>query len=494
MRVNIINPYQGTSYLFGGWQIIGGLFPSGWGPRFLTYSDTDSTTYYNDGYIVEGTKNRDDERSCLHMHMSGSAVAVPSSAVSRDIVDLKVYSFDDSPTESFEQFTANPNGIPKTWVGPLLDAHAHNLYYTRKFPDYFGSKNQYRNLLVTVMRIAKFVIRTEVTYEWRKTPTRNWSTLRHVGDMIYNLDTHKYGYNGVASTNMIALNAIPPGIPNYNTTSLFPKNFKGYDKMYQALLKGYLPLNNDLYFGDLVRRCANDARTIPTNSIELVSELAQMSTTLRSLLKLGTGKVDAKTLASAYLAYKYGPKLTAAGLKTVAEGLFRKVTETNTGKSRARARELVTLQPYRFVPSKASVEFNYKINYYIHSDDWRDFIRSWFNSGLFPSLTNAWDLVPLSFVLDWFFKVESYLDAIDANTYWSTYSISSTVYSKKTIFQDVGWYLSDANWTLTGDVQYVVYSRSTGSNVHKPVFFDPQPRDFKNYAELTSLIVVFSGN
>lgn len=493
MRVNVIKPTD-FCYLFG-WQISGGVFPFGWGPRFLTYSDRDSTIHHIDGHIEEGEKNRDDERPCHHMHLTGSAIAIPSNVVARRIVEKNIYDRAQSPVATFEEYTVQPDGAPQyTWIGPLLDLHAHSVNYYRKFPDFFGPRDQFRGTTVTVKRTNSKVVRVEVKYESRVLPSTKWIPKIHAVDIVYDTTTKRYGYKGTANSRMFRLRAQNiASLPEYSITSEFPRNLKGHFRVSQALSTGFIPLEDDLYYGDLVRRCANDARTIPTNSIELVTELATMSSTIRSLLKLGTGKVDAKTIASAYLAYKYGPRLTVAGLQTVAKGLSRKVSETRKGQSRTRARETVFLNPYRSVQSDVTVMYNYKINYFTHSDDWRDFARSWFNSGLFPSLTNAWDLIPLSFVLDWFFRVESYLDAIDANTYLATYEISSTVYSKKTLFHDVGWYFSNTSWTLSGDVQYVDYFRHVGSNVHKPVFFDPQPRDFKNYAELTSLIVVNVG-
>lgn len=274
--------------------------------------------------------------------------------------------------------------------------------------------------------------------------------------------------------------------------NIFPTTYRGMEYIGDRLARSYYtPPHSDI-LGDLVRRCANDAQTIPVNSIELVMELRAITETLRAALNLRKGKVDAKKIASAYLQYKYGLRLTAMDLKTVAKGITKRVTETRKGQSRSRAMSKFFPKAKEWVPASSNcvVEYYYKIHYRTHSDTFLDVLKTWMDSGLFPSLTNAWDLIPLSFVIDWFFRVESYLNAIDANTYWSTHSITGVVYTTKSIYSDVSWiFNTDPGFTLTGDMRFVFYDRRVSPTVHTPTFFEPSPHVFTNYAELSALII-----
>lgn len=445
------------------------------------------------GLITDGSLNHDQERPCRHYHSSGSLIAIQKSM--------------GAVATSVEEVAFAPEGVPiplplYTWdlkksgykqrvviPGIVLFHDSGFKSHRDEFPDHLPTLGtQFRNCYAQITYFEG-IYTCMIGYESRSNSAGIWAS--RVYSMQMSIDfvrrTAQVGTSNTPFSRLAYLDLSAP--PRSIDLPLFPSTWREYERLFSRARKQYLTVPDNEIYGDLVRRCANDARVIQTNSIELVKELSVITETLRSTYNLFKGKVDPKNLASAYLSYKYGLRLTANDLKTIADDLSMQVTRIRETKSFSRARERIYPRPRSGIVAGYVVDFNYKLIYFNKTDDCRDFIRNWFNTGLFPSLTNAWDLIPFSFVADWFLDIESRLDAIDANTYWSTYHISSVTYSKKETFSDAGSILSDSDWTLFGDASLIYYDRRTSREAHKPSFFESKPREFQNYAELTALII-----
>lgn len=490
-----VSKFAGDAYIytFPLFGQLGGTIAPGWSIRGCITSDYQKPQYTKD-FLVDSEKDAFGERSCTHYALDGSVLAVPSGTMSVRNITILHHFRDVSPTYLTQEWRWNEGNTQRTHVGPMLFITG-KIDYRHKFPNFHAPSKvsaHVRNIEVIVKTIGKDRYMITGHMELSRSPSNpnswtNWDTTWFI--QVDRLSM-SYRTNDGPLQPMERVKIVPKDedTPSFSMSSL-PSTGESYRNINGILRRKFVLFNDDHVYGDLVRRCANDTRTIPTNSIGLVAELAGISTTLRTIFKLGTGKVDASTIASAYLSYKYGPRLTAMDLKTVVKGLGKRVRLIDKDHSRSRAREVHSFTPVVGSTGHLNVTWCYKMIYRTHTDDLRDFLRNWFNSGLFPSLTNAWDLIPLSFVLDWFFKVEPYLNSIDANTYWSLYSIVDVIYSKKEVFSGVNWLVSQAGYTLVGDMTYKSYVRTVTSAAHKPLFFDPSPRVFKNYAELTSLIV-----
>lgn len=480
-------------YTFPLFGQLGGTIALDWSVRGCIASDSQKPEYTED-FLVNSEKDVFGERSCTHYALDGSVLAVPSGAMSVKNISIFYHFRDALPTYLTQEWSWKVRNNQRTHVGPMLFTTG-NIDYRHKFPDFHAPSSvsaHVRNIEVIVKTIGKDRYVVTGHMEFSRSPSNpnswtNWDT-HTVVQLDRLLKTYQVDDGPKYSMERVTIVPKNEDTPGFSMSSL-PQTGDSFRNMNDILRRKFVLFDDDHVYGDLVRRCANDTRTIPTNSIELVTELAGISATLRSIFKLGTGKVDASTIASAYLSYKYGPRLTAMDLKTVVKGLGKRVRLIDKDYSRSRAREEHSFTPVVGSTGHLNVTWCYKMIYRTHTDDSRDFLRNWFNSGLFPSLTNAWDLIPLSFVLDWFLRVEPYLDSVDANTYWSLYSIVDVVYSKKEVFSGVNWLVSQAGYTLVGDMTYKSYVRSVAPAAHKPLFFDPSPRVFKNYAELTALVV-----
>lgn len=75
---------------------------------------------------------------------------------------------------------------------------------------------------------------------------------------------------------------------------------------------------------------------------------------------------------------------------------------------------------------------------------------------LWPTLGNSWDLIPFSFVVDWFVDVESILERIDRQNLMLMHTVLSVIQTEKRIymFDDIG---IDGLWV--DNFRAVAYSR-----------------------------------
>lgn len=493
MRVNTFagNEDIYTFLLFPGF---GGTIAPGW--RVQGYFSTgNSEPMFTKDFLVDSDADRFGERSCYHYALDGDVTALPSGTMSVSNITILHHFRDTKPTVIVPRWTWQTRKGSYTSVnGPMLFTRG-KINFSYRFPDFHAPSlvsAHVRNIEVVIRTIKPdcYVVTGHMELSRNPNNPSSWTSWDYHSvvkvDRVRKICTRDDGPTDYLLPIYKVLNSVDT--PKFSL-SAFPHTAESYRNTLGILERKFIPSKDDYVYGDLVRRCANDARTISTNSIELVTELAGISATLRSILGLATGNVNAKTIASAYLTYKYGPRLTGLGLKTVLEGLGKRVRTIDGKHSRTRAKTSFVLTPVVGNTGHLNVTYCYKMIYATYTNDVRDFLKSWFNSGLFPSLTNAWDLVPLSFVLDWFFEVESFLDGIDANTYWSLHQIVDVVYSKKQVFSGVNWLFSGAGYTLVGDMSFKYYERNVASSAHPPLFFDPSPHEFKNYAELTSLII-----
>lgn len=458
------------------------------GPLLL-FSDKASSSETLKGFISEGVADLNGDRPCLHLKLDG---------------DLNIF-----PDQYFTSSSWNNSIVPKgptyvTTKTTLYDSDKNRMSftgpvylnqipmnYTFRPPDFISDSAEisYKDVIFMFFHYHGNTWRNKYTALYRLKNQETWWPHDYVRDIEFDIPNKKFRYVDQGPWySFMKLRNSDNATPDYSLFNI-PQDSSGLLNVFDRLDRMYNIPPVGLVYGDLVRRCANDATVVQTNSIELIHEVATIATTLKGIANIATGGLNAGNIASGYLSYKYGLRLTLKDLKSIGVSLSHRIAATRDGKSFTRAREVINVNPKFGNLSPLMITYNYKITYWNHTNDWRDGLRHWFDSGLFPSLTNAWDLIPLSFVFDWFTKFESYLSAIDANTYWSTYGILGACYSEKQTFTDVIWLFQRPGYTLSGNVKAIRYDRQCSPIVHKPTFFEQTPRDFKNYAEITSLFV-----
>lgn len=249
-------------------------------------------------------------------------------------------------------------------------------------------------------------------------------------------------------------------------------------------------------FGDLCRRCAIDSVALGRNNIEFFSELPYVIDGIKDVYKLMRGKIDVKTAASLYLSYKYGVRLTISDFFDNLNDLKRQLEKVNHDFKWSHAREVLP-SPYIPILCESCVDiYNYKVYYNPYDRGLKSIISEIWNYGMFPTLQNSWDLVPLSFVVDWFTDISDRLSVYDATTRFATLDIISSVSSHKRIYSGVDprivypWVKA----TIVGKIDITIYSRhfDTGA-VIAPTYVSQPGGPFDNYAEAAALIIANFG-
>lgn len=107
--------------------------------------------------------------------------------------------------------------------------------------------------------------------------------------------------------------------------------------------------------------------------------------------------------------------------------------------------------------------------------------------GMLPNLENIWDLVPFSFVIDWFVNVGSLLERLDARMRVAYLEVKYATLSHKTvIFQSF-----DASEDMPYDItlQWVRYHRWTTDHCPVPNLTLPSVGNFNHWLESGALII-----
>lgn len=163
------------------------------------------------------------------------------------------------------------------------------------------------------------------------------------------------------------------------------------------------------------------------NTATLIKEIFEIKDSIIGLKKLLSGKVSPKNISSLWLNLRYGLRLTASDSAELACQVANAVSAVQA--------DLYTTCRGRHKTDNSVV----CCKLYVDQDRASLFAQAMstmYEWDLFPSLSNVWDIIPYSFVVDWFVDVEGFLSAIDANTHRSVLEIFSCLYSTRL---DWGW-------------------------------------------------------
>lgn len=247
-------------------------------------------------------------------------------------------------------------------------------------------------------------------------------------------------------------------------------------------------------WGDLADVAVQNARCLDINSIAYARDLVQLKDSCESILMLLRGKPNLRKLADAWLSFKYGFRLLIADSMELGHALGGSVVERwNKKFSTCRAMEksvsIATKGPLRDHP--VLEQYNLKVYYSPDRDRFLSLCRIMMDWDTFPSLQNIWDLIPLSFVVDWFTDFSRTLSRIDTNTYINTVDVQGVIETRKSYIQSIPaekLYLpGGAVWS--GCLDLDIYSRRLPNHLTLPLLRFGSPREFHNIVELTAIII-----
>lgn len=226
-----------------------------------------------------------------------------------------------------------------------------------------------------------------------------------------------------------------------------------------------LPSLNNHSWGDLIHEATNNLDANSANMIAFFRDLKDVKSLIPKLKELG----KMSTHANNYLAMEYGVLPTVSDLKAIWNAFSSKKFYDRLGYRRVSAYEIIR-DSSTLLTQPVQVTHTRRIHVAVNDrDTGLDALSERLRSmGFFPSLTNIWDLVPYSFVLDWFVDVGSVFERIDTRHRLINLDIPYVIKSDKI---EVNLNSIDPNSGVGLDLVVSRYSRDVTTDV-------PQPRIF----------------
>lgn len=219
---------------------------------------------------------------------------------------------------------------------------------------------------------------------------------------------------------------------------------------------------------DLCQRALDAGFTVlESNMVENLSQWRTLrkqlpSTSDLSSLRAGSLGRRASAIASLYLWYRYVYKTNVADGKDILSSMF------DMGQLFAKQSTWLNRQVvYETEVSESSVQelkvtsvFTEKLSVRPDKDPLTRFLLSSKALGLHPGLQQAWDLIPYSFVVDWFTSIGDVLEDVDDSIYMDRYGLeyrlSGTKHSATVDLAELGDLFS---FPLQGTMRCILYSR-----------------------------------
>lgn len=243
-------------------------------------------------------------------------------------------------------------------------------------------------------------------------------------------------------------------------------------------------IDEDAIYGALAMEAINSIRFVDTNSLQFLLELTKASSIVSSLIPK---TADLKGLGQAYLSKTYGTDNTLRDVEGYLRGAQRSLKAISPNATRA-VRSSTSLP----LGTLGNAVFHYKVVYGYYPSKTLNIMRKLDEWALLPNATILWDMIPLSFVADWFGDVGSLVETMDFRTRYQMYDVRGVTRSCKIetrINEQHAW-----QGMALSAVKVVRYVRQTKWTLDLPKFGYTPPQSFRNVAELTALLVANPGH
>lgn len=221
--------------------------------------------------------------------------------------------------------------------------------------------------------------------------------------------------------------------------------------------------HKQVHFGDLAKTAVDNVRDNSVNMIAFLKDLrrpTELIPKLRNLSKL-------KTHANNLLTVEYGILPTIGDISLIMDA-FKKAAPyvDRHGFATYGASNVSRLSAGDY---QSTLEQRIKVAIENEDNQFLSLMERIDNWGFAPSLENIWDLIPYSFVLDWFIDVGGFLERLDTRTRMSMYNIQfATMSTKRTTSVVIK---PTAELPISGLVSLVRYSRWTSDQCPEPPLF-----------------------
>lgn len=222
-------------------------------------------------------------------------------------------------------------------------------------------------------------------------------------------------------------------------------------------------------WGELAYQSIGNISHLDSNMIAYAKDLPEVGGTIKALINLVRNPDNPASWASAWLSARFADRLTIADTKEIVVAYKELLNESLrkmydicgllTFKTHARKTWAVQVD----AESQASYLANYAV-YYTNADGdsaLMKAIRTAYEWDFYPTLGNLWDLVPYSFVADWFLNIGELFEKADASLQSNYYNFHKIVKSIKQTHYLYGGY-PEYTTLVARSAHTVMYKRIIG--------------------------------
>lgn len=225
----------------------------------------------------------------------------------------------------------------------------------------------------------------------------------------------------------------------------------------------------DVTWGELARNAINACKSTDVNSLAYIKDLKSTFSEIRDILLLIKNPTNLKQWSKTWLGLRYGTRLTVADTMDLIKSASKMIKELKRNEKRifnfTKSSQSNSMTSSSKIVQTWTRELYYKVYYTPSKSALNVFCKNLFDWGLYPSLYNLWDLIPLSFVADWVVNIQKALQTLDTLDYQRFVDIIGTTYTHKDTIQ-VMLRLSDLGFEdVTGTA--ILYHRGTSPTLHK---------------------------
>lgn len=290
--------------------------------------------------------------------------------------------------------------------------------------------------------------------EMRDVVTPDFNRLRRSGQVVFNPMSYRKLTLGAASGSTAtnddnSMSCTNAGETTYRKSWQFlgggPSVFNRFGQSSNSSVSSILdPTDQSALLGEVTTSCLSARGRGGTNLFESIAEADDALRTVPDIVKgaIKAANKNAKFLKRArdvggvYLAYRYGLKPTMSDLAAVASAVAsasNRVRETSRAQGQISGSQtfsgpLVNLAAMQLVQTQLTISESYSVRA-MALDEFYSSVA--YKSGLTAKnlVTVPWELVPYSFVVDWFVNVGDYFGALvpflGATALGSTYTVTS---------------------------------------------------------------------
>lgn len=239
-------------------------------------------------------------------------------------------------------------------------------------------------------------------------------------------------------------------------------------------------------WSDLCQSCIDQLRFTNVNTLSYVSELREIKSLGEALI--GAISKNPKKIAQGYLAFHYGATLTVKDTQALAQAIIdakKSIKDLQPWRTTQGSRTFTgTYGPFSYTDT-----YHYKVSTTPQDLVGMEAVRLLDSWGFYPTPQRLWDMVPLSFVLDWFVKISDFLGRCDSDMLRGFYNVLAVCWSRKVVVDLPVSLLFGEDLNVSGSILVTSYNRVTSKKLHPIAFRIERAGEFHNYLEGLALII-----